>query len=140
VRHKGRKGKKSRTEGGTGNIVESQAIRLRTREKRKYGESSLELSLGEPPNGSAARETRQPNYFRDFAGIGGWDKAWVNDPTGTGQIELVSAKALFDAMRKRQWKRCKDINAARLQKWGVPIPDAVETCQTPIDPTDQIPM
>jgi hypothetical protein len=121
VRYKGRKGKKPKQDAsGTAPIATEEKIALRAREKRKWKhdiKTLPELSLGELPSGSAARETRQPNYFRDFAAIAAWDKAWLDDPANSGRVELVSAKALFKAMRDRQWPRCMEINRARIRKW-----------------------
>jgi IS605 OrfB family transposase len=121
LRYKGRKGKKTKAQAGTSAINDEkpveEKIALRAREKRKYGETGPELDLGEPPSGSAARETRQPNYFRDFAAIAVWDKAWLDDPVVSRRVELVSAKSLFKSMRERQWSRCVQINSARLAKW-----------------------
>jgi len=147
VRYKGRKGKKPKPDA----IVEVEAgakpaeekIALRAREKRKYGETGPELALGDLPGGSAARETRQPNYFRDFAGLSrllwkaeepgdaesrkqlafarqfvGQDKARVPDPASpTDEAEILSSKALFMALKRLQWPRCREIHAARLKQW-----------------------
>lgn len=117
VRYKGRKGKKPKKSAESTEPAPAETkIALRAREKRKFGEVGPELSLGDLPSGSAARETRQPNYFRDFANIAGWDKAWLDGSASSGRIEVVSAKALFKALRDRQWTRCMEINRSRLQK------------------------
>lgn len=118
VSHKGRKRKqpKSKPEGDEGAPVEKE-ISLCAREKRKYGETGPNLSLGELPSGSAARETKQPNYFVDYANIAKWDKAWVDGPAKSGRVELVSAKSLFKALRDVQWQRCQEINATRIKAW-----------------------
>jgi hypothetical protein len=139
VRYKGRKGKESFGAVPAGEV----RIALRAREKRKYGENGPGLSLGEQPSGSAARETKQPNYFRDFADVGRllwWlpepadaetrkllgfakqfvpkDKAILPDPAAPSKmVEIVSSKAIFMALKRLQWHRCQEVNSARLARW-----------------------
>lgn len=96
-----------------------ETVRLRTREKRKYGESGPELSLSIPPKGSAVEDTRNPNYFFDVAGVANWDKAAVPDPQMNRTVSLSSGKAFWSAVKVRQWQRCREINIARLRKWNM---------------------
>ncbi len=136
VRYKGRKGRKTKASDGAGDAP----IDLRAREKRKYGDKPPQLIFDEIPSGSVSRETRQPNYFRDFAGIARllWnveepidekslkllrfarefaknDIARVPDAVrGEEQIQLLSSKALFLGLKSLQWARCMQINRARL--------------------------
>lgn len=132
VSHKGRK-KKLKPESTTDEVAPIEVeIALRAREKRKYGETGPELSLGDLPSGSAARETKQPNYFVDYASIAKWDKAWIDGPAKSGRVEVVSAKSLFKALRDIQWQRCQEINAERLMAWRDKGPKP--------DPDDKIPM
>ncbi len=125
VTYKGRKSRKPKgaDAGADANDAKpaEEKIALRAREKRKFGETGPELSLGDLPSGSAARERRQPNYFLDFASISNWDTAWLNEPTDSTSIQLSSAKALFKAMRDRQWARCAEINKARLNKGNATV-------------------
>lgn len=120
IRYKGRKAKKpDKTSDATEATPTEAKIVLRAREKRKWKHNELlpELSLGSLPSGSAARETKQPNYFFDFSGTAAWDKAWIDDPEGNGRVEIASAKALFGALRESQWARCAEINEQRLKRW-----------------------
>lgn len=90
---------------------------LSTREKRKYGGTSEKLNLNLEDT-SAITESRQPHYYRDLAGIADWDTATVADPAKPGkEIELVSGKALWGAVKARQWKRVEAINAKRIVDW-----------------------
>lgn len=101
-------------------------VRLKAREKRKYGENGPELILDTPPKGSAVEDTCNPNYFFDVAGIAAWDKAAVPDPVNHTPVPLVSGKALWGAVRQLQWRRCRAINEQRLAAWRDklnPLPD-----------------
>jgi len=146
VRYKGRKGRKTQSCAAIGEEKPTEEkIALRAREKRKWKHDMKtlpELSFGELPSGSAARETRQPNYFRDFARIAEWDRVRIKDPVGDGNTEIVSAKALFGAMRSKQWKRCMAINAVRLRSWGIEPPPEWEfrkPQERDFDPDDNVP-
>jgi hypothetical protein len=90
---------------------------LFTREKRKFGEIGIELKLGQPAKSSALEDTANPNYFRDFSGVAKWDEAEVQDPVSGDSVTLVSGKALWSAVKKLQWERCREINDARLAAW-----------------------
>ena len=90
---------------------------LFTREKRKFGEIGIELKLGQPAKGSALEDTANPNYFRDFSGVAKWDEAEVQDPVSGKSVTLASGKALWSAVKKLQWERCREINDARLAAW-----------------------
>jgi hypothetical protein len=93
------------------------AVQLKAREKRKYGENEPELNLGTPPKGSAVEDTRNPNYFCDVAGVSAWDRATVRDPLTGRPVTLTSGKALWGEVKKLQWQRCREINEARLAAW-----------------------
>ncbi len=135
-----------RKRGGERKAVESttgtdDSIRLRAREKRKFGENGPPLDIGTPPKGSALEDTGNPNYFFDIAKVAAWDKATVSDPLTNESITLSSGKAFWRAVRDIQWRRCNEINAARLRKWNVALPVSEKT-RPPItgtDPTDDIP-
>jgi hypothetical protein len=110
-----RRGGKNRSNETT--IDTRETLRLRAREKRKYGENGPELKLGTLPKGSAAEDTRNPNYFFDVAGIAQWDKAAILDPLTKNSVVLSSGKALWSAVKRLQWKCCLEINEARLAAW-----------------------
>lgn len=100
-------------------LLPESGVQLKAREKRKYGNDCPELNLGNLPKGSAVEDTKNPNYFYDVAYIAQWDKAGVPDPL-TGKVtQLVSSKALWSEVRKRQWQRCNEINNRRLAAWAV---------------------
>jgi hypothetical protein len=90
---------------------------LFTREKRKFGEIGIELKLGQPAKGSALEDTANPNYFRDFSGVAKWDEAELQDPVSGKPVTLASGKALWSAVKRLQWERCREINDARLAAW-----------------------
>jgi hypothetical protein len=109
---------KKRSKAQPTEAASSGVPRLRAREKRKYGENGPELKLGDLSKTSAVTDTRQPNYFRDLAGIANWDTAHIPDPCDAAQsVPLVSGKALWGAVKKLQWERCRKINNARLADW-----------------------
>lgn len=91
---------------------------LKTREGRKFGPIAIPLDLGELSKSSAVYETRQPNYYRDRAGIAHWDRVIIEADSGNAKkMALVSSKALWGAVRSLQWDRCKKINDARIKAW-----------------------
>ena len=92
-------------------------LELSTREKRKYVEKSERLNLNLKDT-SAITDSRQPHYYRDLADIADWDTATVADPAKPGkEIELVSGKALWGAVKAKQWKRIEAVNVKRLADW-----------------------
>jgi hypothetical protein len=139
--------KKPKEAAGATPAKPDEPVRLKAREKRKYGENGPELNLGTPPKGSAVEDTRNPNYFRDVAGLAkqlgrlpepaeaedkrslnfarmlvGQDKAEIPDPQDAAkQVELLSGKAFWGAVKKLQWRRCQEINEARLAEWKVKL-------------------
>lgn len=119
VRKRGKKG--SKTAAVSEN--DSRVVQLKAREKRKFGENGPELDLGISSSGSAIEDTRNPNYFFDAAGIAKWDKAIVPDPRTGELVTLVSSKALWSAVKARQWDRCREINDARLVAWQKSMSD-----------------
>jgi hypothetical protein len=82
-----------------------------------YGKSVEKLSLTISDE-SAIHKSRQPHYYRDFAEITNWDSATVASPANNEQkINLISGKALWGEVKKLCWKRCSEINDARLAAW-----------------------
>ncbi len=122
--------KKSKVAADTTPAKPDETVRLKTREKRKYGESGLELNLGTPPKGSSLEDTRNPNYFSDLADIANWDFAEVSDAIDSNRrIKLVSGKALWSAVKNQQWNRCMEINRHRLETWKKKIEKPEEAKQ-----------
>ena len=96
---------------------EAAPLELYTREKRKYGKNVEKLSLTLSDE-SAIHKSRQPHYYWDFAEITNWDSATVASPADSKQkISLISGKALWGEVKKLCWKRCREINDARLAAW-----------------------
>jgi len=100
------------------------AVRLRAREKRKFGSREVPLDLPAPPRGGVVEDGRNPNYFFDGAGLSTWDTASVPDPSPRSPkgkaVTLSSGKALWSTVKKLQWERCEEINRARLHAGTVP--------------------
>lgn len=111
------KRRKKEPKAATAGENDSRVVQLRAREKRKYGENGPQLDLGVSSSGSAIEDTRNPNYFFDVAGIARWDKASVLDPRTGEIVTLASGKALWSAVKTKQWDRCREINSARLDSW-----------------------
>jgi hypothetical protein len=114
-----RRGKRvSMNETAVGGGIPEDSVRLKAREKRKFGENGPELNSSAPAKGGAAEDTRNPNFFYDVAGIAAWDKARVTDPLTSNPVTLPSGKAFWGAVKAAQWQRCLAINEARLAAWG----------------------
>lgn len=112
-------------------------------EKRKFGETEIRLDLADAPLEGVVKDSRKPDYFRDLADmltslrnlpkpkssqaensldfackLLAEDKVNVPDPKNPeNQIELISGKTFWLAVKKLQWQRCVAINAARLAAW-----------------------
>lgn len=118
-------GEAGKRRGGKGKAAgegETAAVRIRAREKRKYGEKGPELTLTRAEKGGAIEGTRNPNYFYDAAGLAKWDKAETDDPLTGRPVTLSSGKALWGEVKGHQWKRCMEINVARINVWNVKKP------------------
>jgi len=137
-----------RTQGEVKNQV-GDSVGLKAMEKRKYGENGPEVEVRDPPQGSALQETRNPNYFRDFAGLAeqlsllpvptdpddqisftcvrmltAQDKIEIPEhEDAENRVELLSAKAFWAAVDKLKLWRCEEINKARLAAWRHAKPD-----------------
>jgi hypothetical protein len=119
------------------------AARLLTREKRKFGEAGKALAASNPAN-AKLNDTRQPNFFADFAGLHSiasqlsqenheyswlireWTSAIIEGEDGSPP--LIHGKSFWGCVKAAQWSRCREINAARLDKWrrDRPVPGQPE--------------
>lgn len=119
------------------------AARLLTREKRKFGEAGKALAASHPAN-AKLNDTRQPNFFADFAGLHSiasqlsqenheyswlireWTSAIIEGEDGSPP--LIHGKSFWGCVKAAQWSRCREINAARLDKWrrDRPVPGQPE--------------
>lgn len=89
---------------------------IRTREKRKFGEKGLLLSI-QRAGGVKADDTHNPNFFADVSGsLPAWEGAIVD------RQRLLSGRCLWSEVKKLQWQRCAKINAQRVQKWQDNLP------------------
>ena len=82
------------------------------REKRKYGEKA-KVKI-EPPkeDKEIAATNRNPNFFADLSHSIPWGFAQLENDR---QFPLVSGKALWSEVKKRQWDRINQINQQRLK-------------------------
>ncbi len=133
---KAKKGKrKSKTPGAvpaTIEQIEPDTFWVSEKEKRKYGEQTddtrIEIKLlnAEKANLKAS-DSRHPNFFNDVADL----KTWVHN--GAAILEglpdncrmpahLVSSKSLWGYVKEQAWRRCMEINSARLRAWGIEPP------------------
>jgi hypothetical protein len=125
---KGRKSK-PKTEV-TPTVAEEQ---LHSREKRKFGETGLPLVVHRPP-GAKPDDTRQPNFFADFAELAklaqllaqeNRDFSWLTRewtsaeiPGEAAGIPLIHGKSFWGCVKASQWRRVQEINSARLKTWA----------------------
>lgn len=101
---------------------------LSAREKRKFGEKNppkLTVHDGESP----IKDTTNPNFFADFAGLvdlaGKLNLEWLGKEWTTATlpedkaapVPLLHSKSFWGTVKAYQWKRIESINAARLAKW-----------------------
>jgi hypothetical protein len=124
---KGKKGKLVQTTAAT-----SAEARLLTREKRKFGEAGKPLTVHRPTD-AKSDDTRQPNFFADFAGlrviaekraeekrelswlIREWTPAEIVGETGIPP--LLHGKSFWGCVKATQWERASQINRARIAAW-----------------------
>ncbi|MBI5385158.1 MAG: type V CRISPR-associated protein Cas12b [Verrucomicrobia bacterium] len=115
---------------------------LLAREKRKFGEKvKVKLAVA-GPGASDAGDTRNPNFFADFAGLQAlaetlaqenprdrgltnhWQSAQLD---GDSQpIALMHGRSFWGTVKAAQWKRINALNAARIAAWCDkldPMPD-----------------
>lgn len=92
-------------------------VRLKAREKRRYGANGPLLDFGVSAYAGAIKDTRNPNYFFEVAAIATWDRASVPDPRTGELVSVTSGKALWKTVKERQWARCGEINDVRLRRW-----------------------
>ncbi len=96
--------------------------------KKRWQKLADKLSL-------KASDSRHPNFFADVANLRGthWGIAELHGMQAGDMIpaHLVSSKALWGYVKRSSWKRCQDINAARIKAW--------EAKAAKSDPEDEIP-
>ena len=121
-------------------------------EKRKFGAAEIKLDMTNAPPEGVIKDSRKPNYFRDLAGFAAAlanlarpkdakakcslefacslvakDRILLPVPDNVEkEIELLSGKAFWLAVKKLQWPRCLAINETRLAAWRSkpdPMPD-----------------
>jgi len=106
--------------------------RLLTREKRKFGAAGKVLVVHRPPD-ARPDDTRQPNFFADYAGLEqvarrlaqanrehAWLErqwTWAEVPGQEDSPRLVHSKSFWGCVKAAQWRRVQDINDARLARW-----------------------
>jgi hypothetical protein len=84
------------------------------REKRKYGEKA-KVKIEPPKEDKEVSATnRNPNFFADLSRSIPWGFAQLENER---QFPLVSGKALWSEVKKRQWERVNKINQQRIQNW-----------------------
>jgi hypothetical protein len=109
------------------------AVRLLTREKRKFGEVGKPLVVHRPAE-AKPDDTRQPNFFADFAGLEALaselveqnrDVAWLTKEWTSAEIPgesntppLLHGKSFWGCVKAAQWKRIQAVNEARLAAWS----------------------
>lgn len=117
------KGKKGKTKQEASATMANAC--LLTREKRKYGEAGKTLVIHSPDDAKPG-DTKQPNFFADFAGLKeltkkypGLAKEWMSAEIQgeDGVPPLVHGKSFWGTVKTAQWYRIASINAARLAKW-----------------------
>ena len=123
------KDKKAKTEAAAA----AATARLLTREKRKYGESGRPLVVHRSAE-ARADDTRQPNFFADYAGLAAlaWHlakqngqhrwltKEWTSAEVsgGSDMPPLVHGKTFWGCVKAAQWQRIREINESRLGHWN----------------------
>ncbi|MFA5264366.1 MAG: type V CRISPR-associated protein Cas12b [Opitutaceae bacterium] len=106
--------------------------RLLTREKRKFGDIGKLLVIHRPAE-AKPDDTRQPNFFADFAGLEAlarqlvkenselswlareWTSAEISDEADAPP--LLHGKSYWGCVKAAQWRRIAEINNARLDAW-----------------------
>lgn len=108
--------------------------KLLTREKRKFGETEKELDVDRPAD-SKPEDTRQPNFFADFAGLNGLaqglvqqnpEYSWLTREWTSARIAgesdtppLIHSKFFWGCVKAAQWTRCEQINNQKLASWSL---------------------
>jgi hypothetical protein len=125
-------GKGRKPKAGPAGPQPASAARFLTREKRKFGETGKPLEVRWPSN-AKPDDTRQPNFFADFAGLAALaeqlgqqnrEHAWLAREWTTAEIPgerdtppLVHGRSLWGCVKAAQWLRIREINAAKLARW-----------------------
>ncbi|MBI3987451.1 MAG: type V CRISPR-associated protein Cas12b [Lentisphaerae bacterium] len=124
------RGKKTKAKQDT--ATPKPEARLLTREKRKYGEAGKLLVI-HSPSIAKSDDTRQPNFFADFAGLEAiadklvkqscefawlkkeWTYAEISDESSV--LPLLHGKSFWGCVKAWQWERIQTLNQRRLQAW-----------------------
>lgn len=114
------KGKKSKRPTAASSAPQTEG--LFTREKRKFGETRLPITLSRAD--ATADDTRQPNFFADFADTQSLADEWLKQDWTTANLHdvrdappLVHGKSFWGCVKALQWSRIGAINDARLRAW-----------------------
>jgi hypothetical protein len=90
---------------------------LLAKEKRKYGTKKIPAIAPVGETKLSEETGRVPNFFFDVSGQIPWGHATVPNPISGEPTQVVLGAAMWKTVREAQWKRCAEINAARLAKW-----------------------
>lgn len=130
--HKSEKTRKQQTKQDASQSP-TEAAKLLTREKRKFGDIVRSLTVTRPA-GTCPDDNRQPNFFADLAGLHelseglagknprehGWlTKEWTSAeiPDESPHPPLIHGKSFWGTVKAVQWQRIRAINVARLAGW-----------------------
>lgn len=80
-------------------------------------------------------DLRRTNIFVDLGKVALFEKVKATN----WDTPLATSKGLWGTIRRLEFRYCNRLNRRRLEKWGIPLSDAVEGALTP-DPDDEIPM
>ncbi|PYT04701.1 MAG: hypothetical protein DMF60_14450 [Acidobacteria bacterium] len=85
------------------------------REPRRFGKQKVSILLRE---GDTLPKERNPNLFHDEHGVAGFGRARLETDSAS-IFPYASGPGLWKAVndRVRQWERCHQINARRLEQW-----------------------
>lgn len=94
------------------------------REKARWrgGPTKIEPA-GREDFAALLKDSRQPNFFVDMAGLAEFDRARIEGMA----TPVASGRGLWTRVRQREWEVCREINEWRMQRWRVPVPQACAT-------------
>lgn len=109
------------------------------REPRRFGKEKIEIVLR---NGDSLPKERNPNLFFDSSTIAPFGRAKLGQDKDA-DYPYASGQALWKAVNDRdaQWRRCAEINAARIAAWRNKAKrDTADAPNRTSAPPDDIPM
>src|SRR5690606_4151352 len=82
------------------------------REKARWGTKPVEIVIPDKKHRTELLTEAHPLFFVDVGGVAKFDHAEIG-----GERRFASSRGIRGTINQLDWKRCEEINRARIEKW-----------------------